>query len=484
MNSQITYGRLLARAVFILTVFGLVSLPQIRSENPAPAFAQMRDLISLIPIPLWFVIILILLAVLWAIMNIRYSSITNAIEQSPTERISISEVVKPEKGGNGLTSISYSPTLRLFNTLGWLEVKDPDKECIVIDGKHVIKNTRLFFAPMMLFGKPVNARRILLSPPPLVDVKATALTSDQLELTLVVSVKYFVENPVYVAKLSEPIPELNDLIAGVIVEQIHGKTLVDIVKDEGSLRINLKNKLNESSSIKSYFKIEEVLKAIPTGDERIIEIIRQTKQAIQRQALVEQEGINKELLADFDLAIKKKEAELQEEFIEKQHARDLELLHIQQEYEAIHELMRAIAQIAASGINPSPAIREIRSILSQTTPAPLPSLPESVPETLDLFHQEQKNLESIQEKIGFESFEIQPLEGKTDHPGSVVIQFDDFKLKIDCSAGYPSAAPQVFLHKNNDEISNITIPWFVGSNLIDVITTAVMQTRVKSKKKK
>jgi hypothetical protein len=92
---------------------------------------------------------------------------------------------------------------------------------------------------------------------------------------------------------------------------------------------------------------------------------------------------------------------LQEEFIEKQHARDLELLHIQQEYEAIRELMRAIAQIAASGINPSPAIREIRSILSQTTPAPLPSLPESVPETLDLFHQEQKNLESIQEKIGF-----------------------------------------------------------------------------------
>jgi hypothetical protein len=299
MNSQITYGRLLARAVFILTVFGLVSLPQIRSENPAPAFAQMRDLVSLIPIPLWFVIILIFLAVLWAIMNIRYSSIRSAFEQSPTERISISEVVKPEKGGNGLTSISYSPTLRLFNTLGWLEVKDPDKECIVIDGKHVIKKTRLYFAPMLLFGKPVNARRILLSPPPLVDVKATALTNDQLELTLVVSVKYFVEDPVYVAKLSEPISELNNLMAGVIVEQIHGKTLVDIVKDEGSLRINLKNKLNESSSIKSYFKIEEVLKAIPTGDERIIEIIRQTKQAIQRQALVEQEGINKELLADF-----------------------------------------------------------------------------------------------------------------------------------------------------------------------------------------
>jgi len=269
----------------------------------------------------------------------------------------IVEAVKSQHGGNGLATASYTPSLKFMRILGWLAVRDPDKECIVIDGKHVIKSTQLYFAPMLLIGKPVNARRILLSPTPLEDIKATALTSDQLELTLVVSVKYSVSDPVYVASLSAPISELTNLITGVVVELIHGHTLEDIIKDDGTLRQMLKQKLGESITIKNFFKIDEVLKALPTGDERIIEIIRKTREAIQKQALIEQEGENKVRAADFDLAIKKAEARLKEEFDQRQHKREMEMLRMQQEYEAVRELMRTIAQVAASGVNPKPAIK-------------------------------------------------------------------------------------------------------------------------------
>ena len=402
---------------------------------------------------------------------------TEATEQDPKEKLSISEVVKPQNGGNGLASVAYSPTLPYMGIFGWLEVKDPDKECIVVDGKYKLKRTQLFFAPMVLFGKPINARRILLSPPPLEDIKGTAITKDRLELTLLVSVKYSITNPVYIASLSAPLSELNNLITGVIVEQIHAHTLEDIVIDDGTLRSMLEKRISESSSIKNNFKIDEVLKAIPTGDERIIEIIRQTKEATQKQALIEQEGQNRVKMANFDIDIKKKEAQLKEDYDQKQHNREMEMLRMQQEYESVREIMRAIAQVVASGVNPAPAVREIRSILSQTRAEPSPKLPKVVVEITDLIHKEQNNLESVQSKLGYKSFEIQPCEEKIDQPGCVTIQLDNYSVKIDCTSEYPDVAPQVFIQRDSGNTSNVTIPWYAGSNLVDAATAAVMQER-------
>lgn len=483
MSQPITFGKLLGRIIFVILILGMLSAPQLLSDNPDPIFARVRSLLTSVSLPVWFVIIAVFLAVLWVITNLQKATSAQTGDQSPAEAMVIVEAVKSQHGGNGLATVSYTPSLKFMRILGWLAVRDPDKECIVIDGKHVIKSTQLYFAPMLLIGKPVTARRILLSPTPLEDIKATALTSDQLELTLVVSVKYSVSDPAYVASLSAPISELTNLITGVIVELIHGHTLEDIIKDDGTLRQMLKQKLGESITIKNFFKIDEVLKALPTGDERIIEIIRKTREAIQTQALIEQEGENKVRAADFDLAIKKAEARLKEEFDQRQHKREMEMLHMQQEYEAVRELMRTIAQVAASGVNPGPAIKEIRAILSQTKSESTPALPKTVSEQpTNLILTEQRNIECVQEKIGFKSFEIKPYAGKPDQPGSVVVQFNDFTLLIDCTDEYPAIAPQVAIQTSQGSTFNITVPWYVGSNLIDVITAAAMQARIRKNK--
>jgi hypothetical protein len=458
MKQAISFERLLSRISFVLLLLGLVSAPQLLSENPGPIFSQVRSLLLSISLPIWILIIFIAIAIMWAITNLQKATGAQPRDQSSVEALPISEVVKSHHGGNGLASVAYIPTLKFLRIIGWIAVKDPDKECIVIDGKHVIRQTKLYAAPMLLLGKPINARRILLSPPPLEDIKATALTSDQLNLTLVVSVKYSIIKPAYVASLSAPLTELNNLLTGVIVEQVHTNTLEDIVKDDGTLRSLLKQKLGESPSIKDYFKIDEVLKALPTGDERIIEIIRQTKEALQKQALIEQEGQNRARVADFDLAIKKAETQLKDEFDQKQHDREMEMLHMQQEYEAMRELMRTIAQVAASGVNPGPAIREIRSVLSQAQPKAKPSLPKPVPESSDLISSERGKLEALQEKIGFSSFNIQPFEGSPTQPGCVEVIFPDYTLMIDCTADYPTVAPRVSLLRGQGNPSEITNP--------------------------
>jgi len=478
MSGPISFGRLLSRIIFVVLIIGLVSAPQLLSRNPGPLFAPVKALLQALSLTMWIVIIGVALAVLWAATNLNKIKRGESAGQRPAaETLPISEAVKPQNNGTGLASISYSPTLNFLNILGWLPVRDPDKECIVIDGKHVIRQTGLFFAPMLLLGKPINARRVLLSPPPFENITATGLTSDQLNLTLVVSVKLSVNDPVYVASLSAPLMELQNLITGVIVEQVHSHTLEDIVKDDGKLRLMLRDRLAASTSIQNHFTVHEVLKALPTGDERILEIIRKTREALQKQALIEQEGQNRERVADFDLAIKKKEAQLKEDFDQKQHAREMEMLHMQQEYEAIRELMRTIAQIAASGVNPGPAIKEIRSVLSQTREETMLSLPKPDPEPIGLIQVEQKNLELLREKIGFESYEIESLPSKPESPGCVIIHFREFELFIDCPIDYPATAPIVSLKTSPGKTLKILIPWFSGSNLTDAITTAVMQAK-------
>jgi len=121
--------------------------------------------------------------------------------------------------------------------------------------------------------------------------------------------------------------------------------------------------------------------------------------------------------------------------------------------------------------------------LSQTKSESTPALPKTVSEQpTNLILTEQRNIECVQEKIGYKSFEIKPYAGKPDQPGSVVVQFNDFTLLIDCTAEYPAIAPQVAIQTSQGSTFNITVPWYVGSNLIDVITAAAMQARIRKNK--
>jgi hypothetical protein len=103
---------------------------------------------------------------------------------------------------------------------------------------------------------------------------------------------------------------------------------------------------------------------LPTGDERIIELIRKIREETSRRDLIEQQGINELVRAEYERCIEREKAELQDEFVSRQHERDLEMQRIQLEAQTLREVMEMVAQIAGSGVNPAGAIEEIRKLLN------------------------------------------------------------------------------------------------------------------------
>jgi len=201
MKKPMPYLKVVARVLFLGLVFWAVIAPKLSSPDPGRFLSGIKQ----ISVATWITLFLLFLAILWLYYNLKQATFSAESQNTPDFIQSIEEAVKENNGGNGLASAPFNPTLKWFNLFGWINVKEPEKEAVVIDGIKTIKKTQLYFAPMRLLGKPLNARRVLLSPSPLVDIKANGLTSDELDLTLVITVKYSVINPAYVASLSAPL---------------------------------------------------------------------------------------------------------------------------------------------------------------------------------------------------------------------------------------------------------------------------------------
>lgn len=471
MSQSKTFGKLLGRIFFVLLILGVLSAPQLLSDNPSPEFERIRSFLTNVSLPFWFVVIAVLLTILWVMTNLKKATSTQTEGQSPIETMVIVEAVKSQNGGNGLATISYTPSLKFMQILGWLAVRDQNKECIVIDSKHVIKRTQLYFAPMRLIGKPISARRILLSPAPIENIAATALTSDKLQLTLVVSIKYSVSNPAYVASLSAPILEITNLITGVVVELIHGHTLEDMVKDDGTLRKMLKEEIGKSITIKNFFKIDEVLKALPTGDERIIEIDRKKKEAAERQSLIEQEGQNKNLTAQYDRIIKMGELQLEDEFTQRNHAREKELRELDSHTDITKTVIETFGEMAESGIDPSNMTKEFFDCISERNTTGriasgshalskdenlLVTVPTTDKNQLDI---EKIALANIKNKLGIITYEV--IESQSKLKGAT-IQMADYEIIFQCGENYPEEQPKATVRFSNGTTQTMDGYWISG----------------------
>ena len=212
MYGSLSFGRIVARVVFVVALFLVLAAPQLNAPEPGPVFAELQKLLKPISVLGWLLIIVAIsfgIFFLDGLQSRRAVSLggTSVTGNAPAVTLPISEAVNPSHGGNGLASAPFRPFLSFLTIAGWLEIKEPDKECLVIDTQYLVRRTQFYIAPMRLLGKPLTGRRVLLSPAPLNDVSAKALTKDQLELTLVVSVKYDVANPAYVASLQAPLTE-------------------------------------------------------------------------------------------------------------------------------------------------------------------------------------------------------------------------------------------------------------------------------------
>lgn len=479
MERKVDYTVAVVRMVFVVLLLLVMAAPQLLAEEPSKDFAKIRVLLETTPLVTWLIIGA---AAFVGLVAIQFARTLRSRSTKPVSaalrRLPIEEAVLAQHKGNGLASDMFPLELPWLGIAGWLQI-EPGKECIVIDGKRVIRQTQICFTPLRFIGKPIYARRVLLQPAALTDLSAKGQTSDQFALTLVTTVKYTVTNPVYVATQQAPITQLVELISGRIAEYVRSDTLENIFSDsEGTIRKKLKVQMESSPSVRGYYSIAEVLKALPTGDERVIELIRKIRFETNRSGLIEQEGANALAEAEYKQQIKRREEELRDEFARRQHERDLEMKQMTLQFQVLQEVVSMVGQVASSGVNPAGTIEEIRKLLqSSTTIREIPRI--SVSEQ-SLLTQERQILERHQAALGITSIAIGARPDKPTAPGQAEIVFPEFTLFVECSGDYPQQCPSAYVQLNGGNRLDLIIPWQAGNHLLEVAATAKMRVKTES----
>jgi hypothetical protein len=323
----------------------------------------------------------------------------------------------------------------------------------------------------------------------LTDVKAKALTSDKLELTLTVSLKYEVRNPVKIASLQDPLAELINRVVGAIAEYIRSQTFERIISDDGSgtgqVRADLQQRLTVSRSIQDVFTIVDVLKALHSGDERLIEAARKTREAEAQQGLIEQTGINKLTEAKYEGQIARAEAEMQDVMAQRQHERNLELQQLEARSQLMQQAIKTFGEIASGGINPSKMIGEVIGMVTGQAPTasqqPSPGqLAQGQSEGThsanttrsDLVSAEQDALASLKDRVGFVSCEVFNEKGRVK---GAVVQMPSYEIVFICAEDYPISAPKTMVRFPNGETFQPSVPWIPKiSNLMAQAVLAVI----------
>lgn len=261
----------------------------------------------------------------------------------------ISEVVRLP-GGNGLASPLFEMPSEFFRIFSWQHI-EVGTEALIADGE-VVRQSDGIVNPLGLLFRKQYARRVLLRPAPLTDIQASALTQDQLDLRLTISINYLVRDPQLAASMEAPITTLAQLAAGTVAEHIRGGTLAQIVGDDGALRVALREKMNASPSLHETFEIIEVLKAVPEGDERLIEITRQTRAEKARTSLITAKGKN--LLAEEQVAqqIARMRLGVDEERKEAEHQRVMVMREAELRAQNLQSMAAAMALAASTGTDP------------------------------------------------------------------------------------------------------------------------------------
>jgi len=204
-----------------------------------------------------------------------------------------------------------------------------------------------------LLRRRMVGRRVLLRPAPLLDLCARALTKDQLELSLTVSLSYAVRDPLAVASLEKPIETIRQRVIGAVAEYIRSQTLLDLLHDDGTLRSRLADQLNVAPSIREGFSIVEVLKALPSGDERLIEIGRKQREAELMQPLIALQGKNQvaAYAAEHQIEILKSELENQRRTAEMQ--REMQQRQAELNAQNLQSIAASLSLAASTGADPA-----------------------------------------------------------------------------------------------------------------------------------
>jgi hypothetical protein len=399
----------------------------------------------------------------------------------------IQDVVKLP-GGNGLASPAFQIPLNILLIYGWHNIEQGVEAC-VCDGV-LIPKTKIRSELMRLIGRKSFVRRVLLKPPPL-EIVASGLTRDLLKLSLTIAIKYEVKEPVVVASLADPLGELKNIIEGISSEFIRLNSFDYFISDEGAVRKQLQNRIQDTDTVKGIYLIYEVLKAIPSGDETLLEISRQTEAAKKQKGLIEAEGLNREEEAKHDLEIARKQADLDDEMARRKHEREKEIRELEAREEILKTAISALGQVAGAGIDPSKVTKDVIGTLADSiqhthlanvsTPA-LPESPDSQP-VIEIDHKEisqldkeKRSMESIKNKLGITTYDL--LEANSRITGAIV-QMREYEIMFKCGENYPFEEPLATIRFPDGTTQSIEDYWFPGASnsLAQAVVTISLQIR-------
>lgn len=409
MRSPPSFPRLVARAAFTVGVVTILLLPGLTAPHPKPHFVILRQTLEALPLSGYLslggsaAVLLILLhtgrrlrARQREFLSLTRPTLPGINREYLLERMkaamqlahqistsSIYEAVKLS-GGNGLASPLFEIPTGFFGLFSWQFVEE-GTEALIIDGKTVRRGDPAFNIRTM-FGRKMLARRVLLRPAPLVDIAATSLTADQLSLTLTLSVQYTVANPQYVSTLERPIEVLQQRVIGAIAEYVRSDSLTAILQDDGTLRAELRERLNEAASIREGFTIVEVLKALPSGDERFIELARQARMMEMKQPLIALENQNKIAAFSAEYQIDMLKLQRDEQRRNAEHQRQMQQQQADLDAQKFQNMAASLGLAASTGNDPS-RLAEVFLRLMQPgaalPPPPEATAPASLPAPVD-----------------------------------------------------------------------------------------------------
>lgn len=397
-------------------------------------------------------------------------------------RMPISEVVNLP-GGNALASPAFQMPLNFFGLVGWQHVEE-GVEALICDGQ-LVPRTNLTTDWLRALGRTKFFRRVLLQPAPLTDISAKALTKDQLELTLTVSAKYHVTDPVYVASLQAPLTELINLIVGLVAEYVRSDSLDNIISDDGKLRIELKKYLENSPTLSGHYSVTEILKALPTGDERLLEIFRQRRIAETQSGLIDAEGKNRVIKAGYEYEINQQSAILQDDLANRQHARDMEMAQAKLSADVQQSVLKAISDIASSGVD----VRTVLPLLSRAVPGAANTTTSNLGEEVPLIgnsvvsgqasriDKERATLSSLMSADQISSFEVFESQGLLK---GATVKVLTYEIILTCKDDYPVTAPSVLVRFNDGKTFEPQTLWISGvsDNLAQVVVSVIPQVKL------
>ena len=397
-------------------------------------------------------------------------------------KMPISEAVR-QPGGNGLASPHFKSPLNFFDLFGWQHI-ETGVEALICDGE-LVESTRYTKELARLFGRRRYVRRVLLKPAPL-EIAATSLTADQLELTLTVAVKYEVSDAVYVASLQDPLAELTNLAIGVVAEYIRTRVFTELVADEGAVRAHLQERLSRSPSIEGKYVVYEVLKALPSGDERLIEVERKTRAAKAEAELTDATGQNKLTESNYQRKIDQAKADLQDDLDRRKHERELERMRIDRQTELAKAAIVTAGEVAKSGMDPTKITNGIVGLLIGQVPESRPATTDGSAGTthLPLLSEGQARqgklehlaLASIKDRAGIVTYEVIESRGRV---RGAVVQMLDYEIAMECNENYPTSEPAVTVRYPDGRSFQPKVLWISGvsNSLAQVVLGVIPQAQ-------